>query len=94
MNYWLGFNTTQWPSFLQQDRTFTTKYRNWGTFVSDAGSRVEPNNVDDPEWCLSTNYSESVKNAWGYQDTRCTNSFIFMCRAISAQIQAAGHCCC
>ena len=94
MNYWLGFNTTQWPSFLQQDRTFTTKYRNWGTYNDGGVARVEPNNVDDPEWCLSTNYSESVKNAWGYQDTRCTNSFIFMCRAISAQIQAAGHCCC
>ena len=30
-NYWIGFQASSWPTFQQIDRTFTTKYRNWGT---------------------------------------------------------------
>jgi hypothetical protein len=31
VNYWIGFTASSWPNFTQIDRTFTTRYRNWGT---------------------------------------------------------------
>ena len=92
MSYWLGFNTTSWPSFTQIDRTFRAPYRNWGTHVSAAGARVEPNNLNDPEWCLATNYSQALKNAWGYMDTSCNTKYIFMCRNISELPSATSPC--
>ncbi len=97
--YWLGFNTTSWPNFTQVDRSFTTQYRAWGTYSSPQGSRVEPNNLFEPEWCLSTNSSQATKNVWGYQDTVCTSKFVAMCRNISEwRVSCAGqeyvrHCC-
>lgn len=82
--YWLGFNiSSNWPNFTQIDRTFTTKYRNWGTYSSPQVNKAEPNNLMEPEWCLATNYSQAVRNAWGYQDTMCTSKFVAMCRNIS-----------
>jgi hypothetical protein len=82
--YWLGFNTSSnWPDFTQIDRTFATMYRNWGTYSNGQVNKAEPNNLMEPEWCLATNYSQAVRNAWGYQDTVCTSKFAAMCRNIS-----------
>ena len=35
-NYWLGLNTTSTNgNWTQMDRTFNSKYRLWGTFISE-----------------------------------------------------------
>jgi hypothetical protein len=50
----------------------------------------EPNNYEaPPENCAGCNYTETVKSgAWGWADSNCSRSAIFMCRLSGAPAAA------
>ena len=81
-NYWLGLRALGWPAFGWVDpvvpQPSEETYSHWG---SD-GDRAEPNNLMPQESCGAGNYSEAYDGIFGWADTRCTNSFVFMCKVM------------
>jgi hypothetical protein len=86
-NYWMGLRSVGWPTFNWVDPTVAAPsaetYTHWGS----AGNASEPDNMFPQENCAVGNFTESYDGVWGWADTRCSNNFIFVCKA-------ARECCC
>jgi hypothetical protein len=84
--YWMGLNTSAWPSFTWLDRSpapdYNSTYTHWGLSPTP-----EPNNrPNPPELCAGANISQAFSTlpnnsapAWGWSDANCTLSFNFIC---------------
>jgi hypothetical protein len=80
LNYWIGARANGWPVFdwvdPQVPRASNETYEHWGT----SGNFSEPNNLIPQENCAVANFSQMYDGVGGWADTRCSNSFIFMCK--------------
>ena len=83
--YWIGLQVppvNSWPGFEWMDGTpgpnLTGAYSHWGYYMPQ--NIIEPNNIYRQENCAGANYSEAYDSAWGWSDTQCDKSYIFMCR--------------
>ena len=81
-NYWLGLNTSAgtWPKFNWTERTVAAPgsgaYQHWGR---PEGGVPEPNN-NRVGLCGVANASLTYTNAWGWADTVCNMTNVFICR--------------
>jgi hypothetical protein len=87
-NYWVGLRAIGWPTFGWVDPNVPNpggdQYVHWGA----AGSGSEPDNLLPQENCGAANYTISYDGVWGWADTRCSNSFVSICRVMRELLAA------
>ncbi len=90
--YWMGSQAdspklfSAWLDTLVRPN-FNMSNKHWGM----AGSLVQPDNARGQELCLVANASMAYSKAWGWADTDCADTFVFMCRMIREWLQSFGN---
>jgi hypothetical protein len=99
-SYWIGYRTKtpglKLHAFGTVDATLNpARYRlyRWGTYFENGKASPEPNNLMNPEFCATANFSMTFGTpaAWGWADTSCGLRFPFMCRNYSETPGRAGE---
>jgi hypothetical protein len=88
--YWIGYYGYDGPQqFAPMDPGLPQlsapgSYKHWGEAVQPGQAKGvrEPDNASGDESCAVANFTEAFGKParWGWADTQCSNTFVFLCR--------------